>query len=81
MPKSLLYGEITALTNKNGYCYAKNKYVADLYNATAISVSRWISHLQELGYIETEVIRNEIKKCNQMKKSGNIDKEDILKGV
>lgn len=63
-PKSaekLLYGEITALANKNGYCFAQNKYFADLYNVTLISVSRWISHLQELGYIKTDVIRNENK--------------------
>lgn len=59
--EELLYGEITALANKNGYCYAQNKYFADLYNVTAVSVSRWISHLQELGYIETKVIRNENK--------------------
>ncbi len=59
--EKLLYGEITSLANKNGYCYAQNKYFADLYNVTAVSISRWISHLQQLGYIKTEIIRNENK--------------------
>lgn len=59
--EKLLYGEIIVLANKNGYCYDQNKYFADLYNVTVIFVSRWISHLQELGYIKTEVIRNENK--------------------
>lgn len=60
--EKLLYGEIISLANKSGSCYAQNKYFADLYHVTTISVSRWISHLQELGYIETEIIRNESKK-------------------
>ena len=62
--EKLLYGEITVLANKNGYCYAKNKYFADLYNVTVIFVSRWISHLPELGCIKTEVIRNDNKPEN-----------------
>ena len=59
--EKLLYGEITALSNKNGYCYAQNRYFADLYDVSIESVSRWLSHLQKLGFINIEIKRNEKK--------------------
>lgn len=59
--EKLLYSEITALANKNGYCFAQNKYFAELYNVTLVTVSRWIFHLKKLKYIETEIIKNEKK--------------------
>lgn len=57
----LMYGEITALSNKEGYCYAKNKYFADLYDVSQSTISRWISHLAELKSIDVQIIRNEKK--------------------
>lgn len=54
----LLYGEITALTGRNGYCFAKNKYFAKLYNVTTETISRWISHLNKLGFVKIEIVRN-----------------------
>jgi hypothetical protein len=51
----LLYGEITALCNEKGYCWAKNEYFADLYSTSEKSISRWIKNLADKGYIETEV--------------------------
>ena len=59
--EKLLYGEITALSNKNGYCYAQNRYFANLYNVSIESVSRWISNLQKFGFIQIEINRNENK--------------------
>ena len=57
--EKLLYGEVTALANRNGYCYEQNKYFAELYNVTNGTVSKWLSHLQKLGYIQIEIKRNE----------------------
>ena len=59
--EKLLYSEITALSNKYGYCYAQNKYFAELYNVTIGTVSKWFSHLNKLGYISIELKRNEKK--------------------
>ncbi len=59
--EKLLYGEITALSNKNGYCYAQNRYFANLYNVSIETVSRWLSHLQQLGFIQIEVKRSNNK--------------------
>ncbi|ELD8070076.1 helix-turn-helix domain-containing protein [Staphylococcus pseudintermedius] len=55
----IMYGEITALANKHGYAYASNSYFADLYQVHKKTVSNWINHLKEKGYIKTVVTRNE----------------------
>ena len=57
----LMYGEITALSNKEGYCFASNRYLADLYRVSQSTISRWISHLAEIGSLHIEIIRNDKK--------------------
>ena len=51
----LLYGEITALCNEKGFCWATNGYFAKLYSVTARSIKTWISSLEEMGYITVNV--------------------------
>ena len=55
----LLYGEITALAGKEGYCFATNKYFAELYHVIPGTISRWISHLERLGFVKVEIIKDE----------------------
>lgn len=51
----LLYGEITALCNEKGYCWASNDYFAKLYNVSKKSITNWISALVKKGYIYSEM--------------------------
>jgi len=55
----LLYGEITALCNKEGHCWATNKYFSDLYNVSIVSVSKWITQLVKNKYLIREIIYKE----------------------
>ena len=50
--QKLLYGEITALSNKNGYCSASNKYWANLYKVSILTISRDISALEKSNFIK-----------------------------
>ena len=53
--EKLMYGEITALSSKNGYCWAENRYFAELYNVHKITISNWLKNLEDNGYIRTEL--------------------------
>jgi len=50
--QKVLYTEIDALSRKQGYCFASNKYFADLYSISVSTVSRWISRLKEARVIK-----------------------------
>ena len=51
----LLFAEITALCNKEGYCWASNQYFADLYEVDKTTVSGWIGQLKTRGYITVQL--------------------------
>ncbi|MCI5942937.1 MAG: helix-turn-helix domain-containing protein [Ligilactobacillus animalis] len=60
--EKLLYGEITALANVKGYCYASNSYFAKLYDVKPGTVSGWVTHLKKLGYVDVQTIYKENSK-------------------
>lgn len=51
----LLYGEITALCNEKGFCWATNQYFAELYGVDKVTISRWIGNLKDKGYVSVEM--------------------------
>lgn len=62
----LLYGEITALTNEKGYCWASNNYFARLYKCTPQAISKWTKLLEKKKYITIEyVYKNNSKEIDQ----------------
>lgn len=57
--EKLLYAVITALSNKEGYCYASNKYLADKLKVDPKTISSWITDLRKQNFIYVEILRNE----------------------
>jgi len=51
----LLYGEISALSNKYGYCVATNEYFSNLYSVSTRTITDWIKKLELKHYVRTEV--------------------------
>jgi len=47
----LLYGELTALCNEKGFCWAGNAYFAGLYEVSTKTIGRWLAELKGQGFI------------------------------
>jgi len=53
--EKLLYSEITALASKNGFCWAQNKYFAELYAVETRTIRRWLAKLAKKGHIKIKI--------------------------
>lgn len=63
----LLYGEISALLNADGVCFATNAYFSDLYKVSERTVTSWISALKNGNYIEVQIEKDENGQVKQRK--------------
>lgn len=50
-----MFGEITALCNDKGYCWASNSYFEQLYGVSKQTIINWINSLKKGGYIKTKI--------------------------
>jgi len=55
----ILYSELSALTNSHGFCYATNRYFAELYDMSPTRISHLFGILKQNAFIDIEIIRNE----------------------
>jgi DNA-binding transcriptional ArsR family regulator len=51
----LLYGEIAAMSRKEGCCWASNRHFAELYGVSRSTVTNWVRALERAGYITAEL--------------------------
>lgn len=65
--EKLLYALITSLSNKEGFCYASNKYLGEKLGVDHKTVSRWLGDLRRYNYLIIDIIRNEQQEIIQRK--------------
>ena len=53
--EKILFSELTALANKNGYCHVSNKYFADLYNVSIRTIQNRLKKLKDYGFIKIDL--------------------------
>lgn len=64
----LLYSEITALSNKTGICFARDKYFAEIYDVSDRVIRKYLKQLKEKNYIDIEYeYEGNTKKIKQRK--------------
>jgi hypothetical protein len=55
--EKLFYAEITAMSQKEGFCWASNSYFSDLFGVSKNTVTRWVSNLKDNKHIVVNLIK------------------------
>lgn len=58
----ILYGLILSLSQKDGYCYADNGYLADTLNKDPRTIQLYLSSLREKQYIHVDLHDNRVRR-------------------
>ena len=84
----VLYTEFTALCQKDGYCWATNKYFSDLYRVKQTTISEWVKQLQDREHIHVEqhgpkrkIYLREIPKLREKRKVASGNPEGKLREI
>lgn len=51
----LLYGELSSLAIRDGYCWTSNHYLAQRFKVSNRAISKWVAHLHHAGHVKVEV--------------------------
>lgn len=54
--EKIFYGEIVALSTRDGECTASNTYFSKLYSVVPSSISNWVKHLEKKKYITIDYV-------------------------
>ena len=53
----IFYGEVSALTDKRGFCWAGNDYFCRLYKVQARQIRRWLAELEAAGHVTVAMLQ------------------------
>lgn len=56
----LIYAEIAAKINEEGYCYSHNQYFAERFGLKSDTISSLVKTLEEAGYIKIDVDKSRV---------------------
>jgi hypothetical protein len=56
--EKLLYGLISSLINKEGFCFASNEFLSTKLNISKINISKTLKKMEEKGYIAMVYLRD-----------------------
>jgi len=77
----LIYGDIRALSFKNGFCNASNEYFGFLYHVDDKTISSWINELAKAGFVRSVILKKFERKLYPALLGGSLKKATAVSGI